>query len=421
MNFPMNFSLQSWVEVSPDSHFPIQNLPLGIFSTFKTPKARVGVAIGDYVLDVAVLSEKGFLKGLKIPASAFKQPFLNPLIALGKPTLRKLHQRLTELLEKGNAMLLPHQSDILVAMKDAVLHLPIQVGDYTDFYASKEHASHVGAMFRNPANPLPPNWLYLPIGYHGRASSIVVSGTDIYRPKGQIKVSEDAPPIFAPTQKLDFELEMGFVVGKNSELGQSISTHDAENYIYGMVLLNDWSARDIQRWEYQPLGPFLGKNFASSISPWVVSLEVLNEFQVETPPQEPEVLDYLKFEGKGNFDIQLEVSIQPYQSQEKIVCQSNTRYLYWNIYQQLAHHTVNGCNMRIGDICGSGTISGETSDTWGSLLELTWNGQNPIEMPNHSVRTFLEDGDTVIMRAFAEKNSVKIGFGEVRGMILSAR
>ncbi len=301
------------------------------------------------------------------------------------------------------------------------MHLPVQIGDYTDFYSSIEHATNVGIMFRDPANALLPNWKHIPVGYHGRASSIVVSGTDIVRPCGQTKADADALPTFQASKQMDFELEMGFVVGKESSLGQRISTHEAEEYIFGLVLFNDWSARDIQKWEYVPLGPFLGKNFGSSMSAWVVPLEALEPFRLPTPKQEPAVLPYLEFEGWKNYDIQLEVVIKPENSEENIVSKSNFKYMYWNMAQQLAHHTVNGCNVRVGDLCASGTISGNAPDSYGSMLELAWKGTKPLQMSDGTTRTFLQDYDTVVMKGYCEKEGIKVGFGEVRGKILPAQ
>ncbi len=411
--------LRSWVEVPHDSDFPIQNLPFGVF---RTPglRPRLCTAIGRYVADLQVLAEHGFFDDLGVPRYVFSRPFLNDFIALGKTATRAVRNRLSELLddnlEDWDASEL---AGYFLHLRDEVqMLMPLKVGDYTDFYSSREHATNVGAMFRGKENALMPNWLHLPVGYHGRASSIVVSGTPVRRPKGQMQVQEGAPPVFGPSGQLDFELEMAFVIGRDSQLGASISTADAEDYIFGLVLFNDWSARDIQKWEYVPLGPFLGKNFASTISPWVVTLDALEPFRVEGPAQDPQPLPYLQCDGPRSFDIQLEVELQPAGGKGKPVCHSNFRYLYWNMAQQLAHHTVNGCNIRIGDLMASGTISGPGPDSFGSLLELTWRGANPIPMPDGSERKFLLDGDTVIMRARCEKDGVRIGFGEARGKVL---
>lgn len=415
-------SLKSWVEVRPGSDFPIQNLPFGIFQTADT-QPRVGVAIGDYVLDLKMLAHEGFLDSLQIPESIFAQPYLNDLMAYGKEKTRALRNRLADLLSDENEDLRDEEDllpDLLVPMKEAQMLMPVRVGDYTDFYSSKEHATNVGTMFRDPANALLPNWLHLPVGYHGRASSIIVSGEPVRRPKGQRKDGDKDQPVFGPSQRLDFELEMAFVTCKDNPLGSSISTADAEDYIFGFVMFNDWSARDMQAWEYVPLGPFLAKNFASSVSPWVVTLDALEPFRVEGPRQEPEVLPYLKTVGLTNFNIELEVGIQPKASTETVVCRSNFRHMYWNIRQQLAHHTVNGCNIRVGDMYASGTISGPTPDSYGSMLELAWKGTKPLNLADGGVRSFLQDGDTVAMRGFAEKDGIRIGFGEVKAEILPA-
>jgi fumarylacetoacetase len=299
--------------------------------------------------------------------------------------------------------------------------MPIQIGDYTDFYSSKEHATNVGVMFRDPANALLPNWLWIPVGYHGRASSVVLSGQAIYRPKGQVKPIETEDPIFAPSSQLDFELEMGFFTYDGKPLGDSISTAEAEEYIFGMCLFNDWSARDIQKWEYIPLGPFLAKNFASSISAWIVTLDAMEPFKVDSPEQTPEVLSYLKFDGLKSYDINLEVAIEPENAQETVISRSNFKYMYWNMAQQLAHHTVNGCNVRSGDLMGSGTISGPTEDSYGSMLELAWKGTKPLKMNDGTERKFILDRDTVIMRGYSEKDGVRVGFGEVSTKVLPAK
>ena len=300
------------------------------------------------------------------------------------------------------------------------MHLPIKVGDYTDFYSSMEHATNIGKMFRDPENALLPNWKHLPVGYHGRASSIIVSGQPIRRPKGQTIPKGATQPVFKPSARLDFELEMGFVIGKESNLGQPISTSKAEDYIFGLVLFNDWSARDIQKWEYVPLGPFLGKSFASSISPWVVPLEAFDPFRVVGPIQAPKVLPYLQYKGLRNYNINLTVGIVPEEGTEQVVCQSNFKYMYWNMSQQLAHHTINGCNVNVGDLMASGTISGKDKNSYGSMLELSWSGTKPLSMNDGSTRTFIEDGDTVVMRGYAEKDGIRVGFGEVSGKILPA-
>ena len=410
--------MHTWLDIPPDTDFSIHNLPFGIYST-KTQKPQVGVAIGDQIINVAAVNMHKLLGDVSVDPLVLDQPSLNPLMAQGPSVTRFLRLRLQELLTDEDSPLRAVADSVLIPRAEARMHLPVTVGDYTDFYSSEEHATRVGTMFRGAENALPPQWKHMPIAYHGRASSIVVSGTPVHRPMGQVVPPDATQPVFAPTQKLDFELEMAFVVGKDSSLGQRISVADAEDYIFGMVLFNDWSARDIQRWEYQPLGPFLGKNFASSVSPWVVTLDALEDFRVAGPEQQPVLLPYLRSEGNRNLDIQLEVSLQHEQNGATTVCRSNTRHLYWNVAQQLAHHTVNGCNVRIGDLMASGTISGPEPTGAGSLLELTHNGEQPLSLSDGSIRTFVEDGDTVVMRGYGEHSGKRVGFGEVRTTILS--
>lgn len=413
---------QSWVNIPQNSDFPIQNLPFGIFRTGNEP-ARVGVAIGNKILDLKVLHVLGYLPNQPYSQDDFGSDNLNTLMRPGKTAVRELRNRLSDLLLKENGELRDHAShveQVLVDQADVTMLLPVKVGDYTDFYSSIEHATNVGTMFRDPNNALLPNWRHLPVGYHGRSSSIILSGQDVHRPKGQTKPADSELPVFGPCKLLDFELETGFFTFDGKPLGQSISTAEADDYIFGMVLLNDWSARDIQTWEYVPLGPFLAKNFASSISPWVVTLDALEPFRTAGPAQEPAVLPYLSFTGEKNIDLHLEVFIETANGDENLVCRSNFKYMYWNMEQQLAHHTVNGCNIRNGDLMGSGTISGKEKDAYGSMLELTWKGTSPLKMKDGSERKFLQDGDTIIMRGFCEKNGVRIGFGEVRSKILPA-
>tara|TARA_B100000900_G_C20529802_1_gene695821 strand:- start:38 stop:1309 length:1272 start_codon:yes stop_codon:yes gene_type:complete len=418
-----NPNLESWVAVPKDSDFPIQNLPLGIFKT-DSLEPRVGVRIGDSILDLKTLHVLGYLDNLPFTLDMFDTSVLNRLMKKGKLATRRLRDRISDLLNKENNELqnnAHHVEQVLIDEAFAEVLLPIEIGDYTDFYSSREHATNVGTMFRDPNNALLPNWLHIPVGYHGRSSSVIPSGQNIYRPKGQTKPNEDQGPVFGPSKMIDFELEMAFVTFDGKPLGESISTAEAEDYIFGMVLFNDWSARDIQKWEYVPLGPFLAKNFASSISSWVVSLDALQPFCVDTPSQEPEVLDYLKFEGKKSYDIHLQVSITPESSEETIVCNSNFKYMYWNMAQQLAHHTVNGCNVRGGDLLGSGTISGPTPDSYGSMLELAWKGTRPVPMSDGTERKFIQDGDTVKMRGFCKNDKVRIGFGEVASKLLPSQ
>ena len=418
-----NPNLKSWVSVPENSDFPIQNLPFGIIGNHILSK-RVSVRIGDYALDLKVLAELGYLKETGFDSSDFDAPFLNPMMKKGKMAVRKLRNRISELLLDSSTSLQNNPSQI-----EQVLHLisavevsmPVEIGDYTDFYSSKEHATNVGMMFRDPANALLPNWLWIPVAYHGRASSIVLSGQDIHRPKGQIKPSADEDPIFTPSRQVDFELEMAFITFDGKPLGDSISTEEADSYIFGLCLFNDWSARDIQAWEYVPLGPFLGKNFASSISAWIVTLDALEPFSVESPEQNPKVLPYLEFDGKKAYDIQLQVGILTNNKDETVVCNSNFKYMYWNMAQQLAHHTSNGCNIRCGDLLGSGTISGKSEDSFGSMLELTWRGTKPLKVKDGSERKFINDGDSVVMRGHSELNGVRIGFGELKSKLLPAK
>jgi len=415
----MSSTLQSWVPVPENSDFTIHNLPFGIFSVGKG-KPRVGIAIGEHILDLAGVARVGGFDTMGIDKKVFNQATLNDFIALGKTKTSKVRLKVQQWLSSSRSRLRKHPK-LLVKQSVATMHLPVAVGDYTDFYSSIEHATNVGMMFRDPENALLPNWRHLPVGYHGRASSIVVSGTPVHRPKGQVLPKGESQPVYKASGRLDFELEMAFIIGKNSKLGRPVPVEQAEDYIFGMVLFNDWSARDIQKWEYVPLGPFLGKSFASSASPWVVTMEALEQFKVRGPKQDPKVLPYLRSKGAGNYNINLEVSIQPEKAEETIVCKSNFRYMYWNMRQQLAHHTVNGCNLKIGDMMASGTISGKKPDSFGSMLEISWAGTKKVKMSDDTERVFINDHDTVIMRGYAEKNGIRVGFGEVTGTILPAR
>ena len=418
-----NPALKSWVAVPENSDFSIQNLPFGIFKTANlTP--RVGVRIGDSILDLKTLFVLGYLENLPFELSDFDSEYLNPMMKKGKLAIRQLRNRISKLLDAQFPDLQKnqhHADQVLIDANSVEMCMPVQIGDYTDFYSSKEHATNVGIMFRDPANALLPNWLWIPVGYHGRASSVILSGQDIHRPKGQIKPNDNEDPIFAPSRQVDFELEMGFITFDGKPLGDSISTAEADEYIFGLCLFNDWSARDIQKWEYVPLGPFLAKNFASSMSAWIVTLDALQPYEVETPNQEPKVLSYLEFEGKKSYDIHLQVAIQPENIAETVISNSNFKYMYWNMAQQLAHHTVNGCNVRSGDLMGSGTISGPTEDSYGSMLELCWKGTKPLKMNDGTERRFILDGDTVIIRGHCEANGVRIGFGEVKAKLLAAK
>ena len=409
--------MNSWIDIPKNSDFSIYNLPFGIFSSNKNSK-RVGVAIGNNIIDLLACNELDIFKDLNINNNVFENNFLNDFINLGKNKTNKVREIIQQQLTDESSKI-KMSTVVIIPMNEAEMHLPVKVGDYTDFYSSIEHATNIGSMFRDPSNPLLPNWRHLPVGYHGRASSIIVSGIDIFRPKGQVIPLDSDKPVFTSSKRIDFELEMGYIIGKQSPLGSSITTDDADNYIFGKVLFNDWSARDIQKWEYVPLGPFLGKSFASSISPWVVTIEALDNFRVAGPIQNPEVLDYLKFNGLKNYDINLSVSILPEKTNiETIVCKSNFKYMYWNMSQQIAHHTINGCNLNVGDMMASGTISGKSKDSYGSMLELSWGGKKNIELNDGSSRTFIEDYDSVIMRGYCEKDNIRVGFGEVKSKLL---
>ncbi len=415
-------SLRPLVEVRPDSDFSIHNLPLGIFTAAGRPQPLICTALGDHVVDIAGIYELGYLHGLEyLEPQALLSDNLNELASAGRPVLKALRSALGILLSHtDDAIRAEDLEKILVPMREARMRLPVHVGSYTDFYSSEYHATNVGAMFRDPANALLPNWKYVPIAYHGRATSIVPSGTPIRRPKGQIKPPDSPNPIFGPTRQFDYELEMAFIVGQGNELGTSVDVAKAEEHMFGLVLFNDWSARDVQAWEYQPLGPFLAKNFASTVSPWVVTMDALEPFRVESPDQNPEVLPYLSHPKRSHFDIEMEVVIKPYNSNDEVrIGLTNHKYLYWSMAQQLAHHSSNGCNLQPGDMCASGTISGPTPDSLGCLLETTRRGQNPIQLPNGDARTFLQDGDEVIMRGWAKKGEMRIGFGECRGTIIN--
>ena len=418
-----NPSFTSWVDVQEGHHFPIQNLPFGIFSTEQRSE-RVGVALGDFIIDMQRLAELGYLDNVTVDPTVFSESTLNPMMMGGRMGTRAIRNRVSELFRiDGDSSLhndKDHIEEVLVLADDATMHMPVSVGDYTDFYSSRDHATNVGTMFRDPNNALLPNWLHIPVGYHGRSSSIILSGQEIKRPMGQTRPSEDEPPVFGPSKLLDFELEMAFVTYQGKPMGERITTAEAEDYIFGMCIFNDWSARDIQKWEYVPLGPFLAKNFASSISPWIVTMDALDPFRVSGPEQDPKVLPYLEFEGDHCYDINLQVAIEPEGSEETVVSNSNYKHMYWNMVQQLAHHSVNGCNINCGDMMASGTISGPTPDSYGSMLEISWRGTKPVQMNDGSERKFIQDRDTVIMRGTCSNESYTIGFGEVSTKILPA-
>ncbi|MDG1440366.1 MAG: fumarylacetoacetase [Flavobacteriales bacterium] len=416
-------SLKSWVEVSENSDFPIQNLPFGVFST-KTKSKRVGVAIGNQILDLANLYELGYLSSLSFCEHCFNNEFLNRMMGHGKIEIRELRNRISELLNISNDELYKdkkHLKLVLDLQSSATMHLPIKIGDYTDFYSSEQHAFNVGSMFRDPNNALLPNWKHIPVAYHGRSSSIIPSGEDVIRPKGQQKQDESENPIFGASKLLDFELEMGFITFEGKPLGEQIFTEEADDFIFGMCLFNDWSARDIQKWEYVPLGPFLAKNFASSMSCWIVTLDALEPFRTSGPVQNPKVLPYLEYKNDKHLNIDLSVSIKIPNGEEKVVTESNYKHMYWNMNQQLAHHSVNGCNINCGDLLASGTISGPQKGSFGSMLEISWRGTQPVSMPDGSERKFINDGDTVIFRGAATNGSYKVGFGELVSKVLPAK
>ncbi|WP_296193837.1 MULTISPECIES: fumarylacetoacetase [unclassified Psychrobacter] len=422
----MDKDLTSFIDIAADSDFSIHNLPYGIFSDTKDSadnNRRAGVAIGEQVLDLSVLEAEGLLSLTGGPY--FDQPTLNAFIDSGRDNWTKARTTIQTLLSSDNGTLRDNadlQAKVLFKQADVTMHLPVQVPGFTDFYSSKEHATNVGTMFRDPKNALLPNWTEMPVGYNGRASTVIVSGTDVIRPSGQLKPNADERPIFLPCKRLDFELETAFVVGRGNDIGQPIAVDAAADHIFGMVLLNDWSARDIQKWEYVPLGPFNAKTFASEVSPWIVTMDALTPFKIACPTQEPKPLAYLNEKDSNNsFDIHLSVELLPENSDEAtVVCETNFKYMYWSMAQQLTHHTITGCKVEVGDMMGSGTISGPTPDSYGSMLEIAWNATKPVTLKGGETRSFIEDGDTVIMKGYSEKDGIRVGFGEVRGKVLPA-
>ena len=420
-------NLTSFIDIATDSDFSIHNLPYGIFSDAKDAAGnnnrRAGVAIGEHVLDLSVLEAEGLLSLADGPY--FDQPTLNAFIDSGRDNWTKARTTIQMLLSADNDTLRDNadlQQKALFKQADVTMHLPVQVPGFTDFYSSKEHATNVGTMFRDPNNALLPNWTEMPVGYNGRASTVIVSGTDVIRPSGQLKPNADDRPIFSPCKRLDFELETAFVVGKGNNIGQPIAVDEAADHIFGMVLLNDWSARDIQKWEYVPLGPFNAKTFASEVSPWIVTMDALAPFKTSCPTQEPKPLAYLNEKASdSSFDITLSVELLPENANEAtLVCETNFKYMYWSMAQQLTHHTITGCKVEVGDMMGSGTISGPTPDSYGSMLEIAWNATKPVTLKGGETRSFIEDGDTVIMKGYSEKDGIRVGFGEVRGKVLPA-
>ena len=420
-------NLTSFIDIAADSDFSIYNLPYGIFSDAKdvtgNNNRRAGVAIGEHVLDLSVLEAEGLLSLTGGPY--FDQPTLNAFIDSGRDNWTKARSTIQTLLSADIDTLRDNkdlQAKALFKQADVTMHLPVHVPGFTDFYSSKEHATNVGTMFRDPKNALLANWTEMPVGYNGRASTVIVSGTDVIRPSGQLKPNADERPIFSPCKRLDFELETAFVVGRGNDIGQPIAVDEANDHIFGMVLLNDWSARDIQKWEYVPLGPFNAKTFASEVSPWIVTMDALAPFKTACPTQEPKPLAYLNEKDSNNsFDINLSVELLPENSDEAtVVCETNFKYMYWSMAQQLTHHTITGCKVEIGDMMGSGTISGPTPDSYGSMLEIAWNATKPVTLKGGETRSFIEDGDTVIMKGYSEKDGIRVGFGEVRGKVLPA-
>jgi len=416
-------TLTSFIDIASDSDFSIHNLPYGIFSDTADGKRRAGVAIGEQVLDLAVIEAAGLLSLDGGPY--FDKPTLNAFIDSGRNNWTQARKTIQMLLSSDNDSLRDSQDlqkKALFQQADVTMHMPVQVPGFTDFYSSKEHATNVGTMFRDPSNALLPNWTEMPVGYNGRASTVVVSGTDIVRPSGQLKPNADDRPIFSACKRLDFELETAFVVGKGNSIGQPIAVDEAFDHIFGMVLLNDWSARDIQKWEYVPLGPFNAKTFASEVSPWIVTMDALAPFKTACPTQEPKPLAYLDEKATDNsFDINLSVELLPEDSDSAtVVCETNFKYMYWSMAQQLTHHTITGCKVEVGDMMGSGTISGPTPDSYGSMLEIAWNATKPVTLTGGATRSFIEDGDTVIMKGYSEKDGIRVGFGEVRGKVLPA-
>jgi fumarylacetoacetase len=436
--------LQSFIEVEKDSHFPLENLPFGVFKPRGGPP-RVGVAIGEYIVDLSVLEEVGHFAPVEAavlsgapkrlpPGTAaatatsgrgiFSRKSLNAFLALGRPAWRATRQLLQHLLAADTPILRDDaalRERVFHRQRDVTMHLPARIGNYTDFYSSLHHAHNVGTMLRGPENALMPNWKWLPVAYHGRASSIVISGTEVRRPRGQIKPPDAPAPVFGPTKSLDYELEMAFLIGPGNSLGERVPIDRAIDHIFGFVLMNDWSARDIQAWEYQPLGPFLAKNFCTSISPWVVTLEALEPFRKPLPKQDPEPLPYLRLANDFTFDIELEAQLQTSSMKDRhVITRTNFQNLYWSVSQQLAHHAVGGCNLEPGDLLASGTISGPAEESRGCMLELTWRGANPLKLPNGEMRKWLEDGDTLAISGSCDGGEFRVGFGEVTGRVVAA-
>jgi fumarylacetoacetase len=418
-------ALRSFIDIPRDSHFSLENLPFGVFEP-RDGAARIGVALGEYVVDLSALEAAGHFKALsQETVAAITHDSLNLFLALGRPAWKEVREILQKLLSAETPTLRDDsklRQRVFHRQANVSMQLPARIGNYTDFYSSYHHAHNVGTMLRGPENALMPNWKWLPVAYHGRASSVVASGTDVRRPKGQIKPPDAPTPVFGPTRSLDYELEMAFLVGPGNSLGQPIPIGQAAEHIFGFVLMNDWSARDVQAWEYQPLGPFLAKNFCTSISPWVVTLEALEPFRKALPQQDPEPLPYLRAKEDFTFDIHLEAKLQTAKMKSpQTITRTNLQNLYWSISQQLAHHTVGGCNLQPGDLLASGTISGETEESRGCMLELSWRGANPIKLTSGEERRWLEDGDILSITGWCQGDGYRVGFGEVSGKILAAQ
>ena len=413
--------LKSWISIPENSDFSLHNIPFGIINYNNSEQFAVATRIGDTIIDLSKLASLGLFDGIaNINKATFSNQYLNDFIAQGKDVTRVIRLAIINAFQIENQEKNKSYTSAFVKLEEVKNTLPVRVGDYTDFYSSIDHATNIGTMIRDPKNALMPNWKYIPVGYHGRASSICVSGHSFHRPKGQQKPADSETPVFGPCKLLDFELETAYIVGKASQMGESITPENADDHIFGMALFNDWSARDIQTWEYVPLGPFLSKNFASTISAWIVTLEALEPFRVKGYEQEPKVFPYLDYSGEKNVDINLEVAIQPANTDETVVCRSNYKYMYWTMEQQLAHHTVNGCNVNVGDVMGSGTISGPEKHEYGSMMELSWKGTQPLTLNDGTQRKFINDHDTVILRGYCLKDTVRVGFGECRATVLSA-
>ncbi|MFT4684107.1 MAG: fumarylacetoacetase [Flavobacteriales bacterium] len=415
---------KSWLNVESNSDFPIQNIPFGVFLT-SDDIITIGTRIGDYAIDLGALHQLGYFKDIPLTDDMFLQDTLNDFIADGRITWRLIRNRIAVLFDENNSTLKnneAHQKTIIFKMDEIEMQLPVDIGDYTDFYSSKEHATNVGIMFRGKDNALMPNWLHIPVGYHGRSSSIVVSGTPIRRPYGQTLPLGETQPVFGPSQRVDMELETAFITTAANNLGESIPVDEADEYIFGMVMFNDWSARDIQKWEYVPLGPFLGKSFASTISPWIVTMDALEPFRCKSPKQEVTPLPYLQQKRTDNsYDIKLQAILETENGDQNLLSKSNFKYMYWTMAQQFAHHTINGCNVRAGDMMGSGTLSGPTKDSYGSMLEITWAGKEPLTLKDGTKRVFFNDGDNVILHGYCQNETVRIGFGKCEGKILPAK